>query len=58
MDQQSSQELLIESKGVGFSRVQKPDVAAMQLQLLPYVSIPYLHRLLANLIKITICPRK
>ncbi|XP_044318695.1 uncharacterized protein [Triticum aestivum] len=36
MDQQSSQELLIESKGAGFSRVQKPKVATMQLQLLPY----------------------
>ena len=56
MDKESSQELLVENKIAGFSRVQKPDVAAMQLELLPYVSTetPCLYWLLPNLIKITI----
>ncbi|KAF7005111.1 hypothetical protein CFC21_020258 [Triticum aestivum] len=36
MEKQSSQELSIENKSAGFSRVEKPKVAEIQLQLLPY----------------------
>ncbi|XP_048551302.1 uncharacterized protein LOC125530930 [Triticum urartu] len=36
MDKQSSQELLSESNVAGFSRVQKPKLATVELQLLPY----------------------